>query len=310
MKESIDLTENRAFYGNGKKSPKRYPHKNLPWLHAGDFESAKLRKKDDTLFAKTYFSDNQTVTWRYLLEDNYSFQISSNNISFNTTDNNFYSNSLYNSHNSTTYMITSDNNIDWLSLENIKEVHPEIFPTGKRDDIKLNRLKETSKYINYRKDFCLCSKCGKKIYNTPWDRKYYGIRICEEDCKSVILKNELRWKLSENYSFYRFNDDDVYSDIPCISKRIPKMKQERKYPKRYNCLKTDWARPYSVKRFKQENRKVYYKGFNNRSRFRFSDLPWQPKGRVRQVYDDIFEDMSWRDLLRQRLEERTTNGKK
>jgi len=42
---------------------------------------------------------------------------------------------------------------------------------------------------------------------------------------------------------------------------------------------------------------VYYKNRELRRR----EEPWQPKGRVTQDYDILFEDTDWRDMLKKRI---------
>lgn len=327
MKESIDLTEHRDFREDRvAKSPvKKYPHKSLPWVKAGDFELAEKRPQSyNSNFI--YSTSTRDLTWNirwndlddeFTIDDTVRFIDTFTNdpmIRAATTDREsgfiraaekWISSSSY-------YYYDSDRIID-------RKLEP--FPMGNKKYIIEHRKIEipVPKYARFHvKNSYSCRSCHAKIARTPWHDTINSL------CDTCMEKEELfdRLYMMKRHNIFRKKsgkkcqigrrdlvfEEDRFSSVPCLSRRIPVEKKKRVFPKRYNAINhpyyVDAGRLYNMlfddhRPVTTSMRKlaVYYKGRELRRR----EEPWQPNGRIRQSYDTMFEDTDWRDMLRHRL---------
>lgn len=310
MKRSIDLTENSNFANHTIKNgvyKKRYRHRVTPWERgAGEQEPAPLEKisgMTDMLYLKTTNSNHTN--------DYFDWTTTSTTDNFNFTMGNFYEIGDDNT-------ITIDASID--SMSNTRyylKINPKYVITNKQ---KRRRL--PSGIINpkssYTRFTSCCKKCNKKVVTLPWrGGGKYGPYICDEcsnkvepehheESKDVRIRK--RWSKESDNKLIRLYDRRIgdylyYISVPCISSDIPdelEQPQYRKYPKRYkvwdNCC--DYVCEENGNKSMRDNA-VYYKG---RQPKRFGrEQPWQPKGRVSQDYDTIFDSLDWRKMLCKRI---------
>lgn len=325
MKESIDLTEHRDFREDRvAKSPvKKYPHKSLPWIKAGDFELAEKRSQlynSSNYFYSTTSSNQRTWTVRWDEEENILDDVTDVVQSFMDVSNSFSTTSDLRYIRAAEKWLSSSS-FYYYDSDNLIAKKLSVFPLGHKRDIIENRAIEfnTPKYASHHiKHSYRCKNCGTKVSRTPWHDSFNCIcDTCKE--KEDRLDREFmfeRHKVFKKKSGKKCQigrrdlvfDDQKFASVPCLSRRIPTEKKERIFPKRYNVLDT----PYHVDRGRLYNmlldmrqdvkvpmrkRSVFYKGRELQRR----EEPWQPNGRVRQDYDRIFEDTDWRDMLRHRI---------
>lgn len=319
MKESIDLTEHRDFRDNGQKSPVRYPHKKVPWKSAGDYELAEI--VSDSGYISFRGSDDSftinNITWNSffrLAHEDEDIHNSIDSLSLWTRENQNFSNTTSISRraswkwsDSSSVYVTyneSDMYLDFSEQHGYTD-----FPTGKRDFIKSHRrLQPITPVRKYYKKQCYCEICKNKIPRTPWnDSSSVWKPLCEK-CKedeARKLKDRKNW-LSSKLGFGSFTRSykiKSYGTVPCLSSNIPMEKVKKEIPKRY----IEWHEMYTPEFiydfFQQQKpksirrRAVYYKGREIGRR----EEAWQPKGRVRQDYDEWFDNTDWRDMLKKRI---------
>ena len=246
---------------------------------------------------------------------NWSSISTDNNITFSYTDTDivdidFNTTYPHNMMNTYTYKISNKN-----TSKN------EIFPIGRRDEINKNRKREikVSKYHDYIVK-SNCYICNKPISKAPWnyDKNTFKFSCieCDRD-DGFIYKNKSltkRWYQSDKYNrrgglILFTNDKYNFSDVPCISNNIEHEYVED-YPHNFNILDEYSIPLYKNSRYKEVDideppyeklvlkHALYYRGMKIRN----GRDPLQPKGRVPQEYDDLFDNIKWRDSLNKRLE--------
>lgn len=139
-----------------------------------------------------------------------------------------------------------------------------------------------------------CRICNKSINVSPWNKSSYY--ICEK-CKDKGLK-ENPSRMRKPSSFYR-----ISVPIPCISSDIENVHHNESIHKipPWRFKLSDPSTWIGLKRVKPTHPigTVYYKNRKLRSR----EEPWQPNGRVRQEYDDFYDQIEWRDLISKRFKD-------
>ena len=147
--------------------------------------------------------------------------------------------------------------------------------SSKRNEIDYHRARKSEK--KYRSLFVKCIHCGKIVHLTEKQKS----RLCRECNRSEYLDKSLRKfkKLINKRDYY---DNNRYNHVKLV--RVNDRSRFDRKP-----FTNWWVRP--VSRIKE--RAVRYKDQTYRGRGR----AWQPKGRVPQEYDDMFERLDWRELL-------------
>lgn len=304
MKESIDLTENRAFRNNTQNllNKKSYQRKRTPWKKAKPDELAESSsgyELSSTLYTSTNSStwiDNSTSIDDWFGYNDLSLSSTTNTINLSwlnspyLRDNSSMSNFLVKYYGNGSITISSSESYTDFS----------VFPTGRRDHVKLHRLPENNK--KYQTEFKKC-RCGEKISKAPWNDKYK----CKQCVEKEEAQKESKYKEMSFMHEYFKKKNRYCSDVipvPCLSRDIP-MQEEKKIPKRYkewDYYNDEFISEYIYDLFgrnKDRRRKkcVYYKG----RELQIREEPWQPKGRVPQEYDELFDSTDWRDMLKKRI---------
>ena len=324
MKESIDLTEHRDFRGDGTKSPVVYPHKKLPWKKTtGDFDLAEIRSNISSRRVNSITIDgSEDLVWNISSidwtdsfqsnEDQTLDQLSSTFRLRRSRFNNRTSSTLSNMVNTVTYNWVDTSTLymydgETLTIRTENEKY-EDFPTGKRDYIKSHRAIKTVRPRKYYKRPCVCSNCKNKIPRTPWNddtSKWHPLcETCKEKEKKSFNKKD-RWSTDNlgKHSLTRSYKIHQHGMVPCLSRNLPMEKVEKDIPKRYIEWRDMYTRDFIYDFFEQKRpesmrrKAVYYKGRNVQRR----EEPWQPKGRIRQDYDSMFNNTDWRDMLKKRI---------
>lgn len=307
MKDSIDLTENQAFQNNSiKRTSAKYPHRTLPWERADVLDSAK--RKFDNHFNQFNYSITDTTnnyTWSVRFDNSVNNNLTTNvSVSMNVYENDTYTDSFYNIQSEfgsvdNTWTLSQDNYSYTIHMN--EDILKSIFPTGHRDYIKLHRKKEIFEYEKVEKS--KCKICGKTLLKLPWYKKedYLLFNMCEKHFKECneekSLHKRMRW-YSKKVTNYIRTKNDMFVTVPCISRRLPKEKLKRIFPKRYKCWEEIYDPIYRPRNKVIKDNAVYYKKYKQKY---FRGGPWQPKGRVDQVYDDIFDKINWREMLINRV---------
>lgn len=286
MKESIDLTERRDFREVNTTKSVKYPHKKLPW---GYTDKNGLTERYNKERNSLYTTFDGSSTW--ISHDSEGDFILNNNLFI---DYNTYNFDLSFNTSNLTYKFKYDYPFDDLNKG-------DIFPTGKRDYIMSHRKIDISE-SKYIKKLKLCVRCKQKISIVPWVESSIVCKNCYEKDSKRHDDTRIRWipKHVRDMSF----SDDYFKVIPCLSKRIKMEKLEREIPKRYIVWDKKSTEKFIRDFFsnKEENKTIKEKSvyFKGRTVQRREEL-WQPKGRIIQEYDNMFDNTDWRDLLKKRV---------
>ncbi len=225
---------------------------------------------------------------------------------------------------------TSDGSIVYLSD---RPTNDNIFPTGKKEEIKALRYAKIirDKYKEEKKTYT-CDCCGKRFKVKPWggyNTDDYKI-LCDECYKTILAKNETkksyprdkilvdRWagSLPNRFTsnFYRIAPpmhmthhrlfQVIAFDIPSLSSDMKDEFIQPRYPEGFREWDYEDVYEEHVMDFNRriDDKKVYTKGQSRRG-LRRREEPWQPNGRIDQPYDQMFDRMDWRDMLKLRLGE-------
>ncbi len=158
---------------------------------------------------------------------------------------------------------------------NILDLKYTPITSSKRNEIDYHRARKSVK--KYHSVFVKCISCGKIVHLTEKQKS----RLCREYNRSEYLDRSLRnfKKLIKARDYY---DNNRYNHVKLV--RVNDRSRFDRKP-----FTNWWVRP--VSRIKE--RAVRYKDQTYHGRGR----AWQPKGRVPQEYDDMFERLDWRELL-------------
>lgn len=300
MKESIDLTENRSFRGSPVVSPRKYKHKCIPWKNKPSNVSTQsfsiTFNATDELDTVTFW--NEPVRMIMNTEDTSSSTLLRVIYEGNSTTYKTYLSSS-NSLRCIYKQSSSGNNF----FENYR-LRNEFF-TGKVSEIKekirlrnisLNSLIESRYHDNRGKRYIHENfKWKTDVYQTVQEVNY---KNCKDISKIWINRLKLRCSLKKNIASY-------FSSIPCLGRDIPEFypiilyKHQRK---RFICWIEEYCEEFIYGFFEINKRKKYYVYFKGKELNRREE-PWQPKGRIRQSYDELFDRLDWRDMLRKRIGE-------
>ena len=225
---------------------------------------------------------------------------------------------------------SSDGSIVYLSDQ---PANNNIFPTGKKEEIKALRYTKIlrDKYKEEKKTYT-CDCCGKRFKVKPWgdyNTEDYKI-LCDECYKTILAKNETkksyprdkilvdRWagSLPNRFTanFYRIAPpmhmthhrlfQVIAFDIPSLSSDMKDEFIQPRFPEGFREWDYEDVYEEHVLEFNMhtDKNKVYTKGQSRRG-LRRREEPWQPNGRISQPYDQMFDRMDWRDMLKLRLGE-------
>lgn len=316
MNEDTDLTEKR-YFRNKYKDPlsvkRNFPR--LPWKVSDDEFTDLLKNKSDYEHYQLEFDTdnnfNYIITSNYPV--NYWIKVDKNTKYSSSNVKNKYKNfptgkvgdiRLYN--NIEKDASTSDNN--------------DLSIAMKRKNDLLKRLNENDKYDR----IIHCCKCNRVftiselLFNEVSNKEHFGL-FCDE-CyqkakkESKLIKPEEMWyKLENNASYRKYNRrfsirgrllPSSKISIPCLSSDIKphkcakyKINEMQEYYHYYEEKPLNFTIRENNGIINRENC-VSYKG---RGELRWRESEWQPKGRVSQPYDDIFEDINWQNMLKYRL---------
>ena len=339
MDQNIDLTENGIFGVHMYDTEGIYNHRTLPWekdeknglveLSSNVNPFTRFKPRNDYFISLDRWLNNVNILSSR--NNNMSYVSTLYDYTFNTSIDFI-----------PTYYMSSVDEYNTVDIRDIDEssAYPSItkkfdlfsygtgeanimkvFPTGTRDEINNNRKREVkeSKYHKYLVK-AECYTCGKPISKAPWNYKddtfTYTCESCDKDVdipfKEYSLKK--RWYGNKSFmrrrlSFNRFDDEEVFSDVPSLSNEI-EHKQPIAYIHNRNILNLySFYEDRSTYRHKEVDideppfsKKVlddalYYKG---KKKPRIRDV-LQPRGRVPQPYDEMFEKLDWRESLDKRL---------
>lgn len=299
MKREVDLTENNDFSSNNNhyfSTKKRVPWRN-EWKEYN--KSNYIITYTDTfdIIDNISFNDGRSIMIEDIDYDNgvgAVISVSNNGNRTNSTIVDIYD---YYDGVSDSYSISSSS----LSTNKSRySITYNTMPTtrqfiGRAKDLRNNHtmINMVNKTKNkYRKKYC--SNCNKRVNASPWNKSSYY--ICEK-CKDKGLK-ENPSRIRKPSSFY-----EISVPIPCISSDIENVHHNesirKRPPWRFNLLdQSSWI---SLKRVKPTHPigTVYYKNKKLRTR----EEPWQPNGRVRQEYDDFYDQIEWRNLIANRFKD-------
>ena len=181
----------------------------------------------------------------------------------------------------------------------------------------INKFIENTGKTKYTDSFC-SEVCKRKYLNNPQNsvknRWKYDKDAYMERQKKKLGRDE---KLYSDLRFIRYFDRQTLQydrmnrirkiSVPCMSSNINPVYYERR-------IKNEMSEFYS---YYEEQQSVLFakRSFGNRydnhvvvkykgreSTF-MRERPWQPKGRVRQDYDQFFDDLKWQDMLKVRIGE-------
>lgn len=310
MRSDIDLTPDREFSDFNKNNgiyAKDYTHKSIPWR----------KKKKENRF---YVSDGVTY-------------ISSTNIELNNNYNDILDDFqlhgiiMNNSTSTTTYtwnisttdsMTTSSNKSKYVvyktesTEESVKRREITNFPTGRRKDIIRNRQYS---YVVDKNVDKFCSQCGLAYKDAPW-RKHSKFNLCSDRCLAKYVTST-RYKKAKTVKKSNLFDAKRHVQFKNNRDRIEYIynKSRRSYGKTYFHKELPWdytdtyegrfdnswslyRRKTSLIRTAVLSKALYYKGKETR----MHTDKFQPDGRVPQEYDEIFDNLDWRELLLKRLD--------
>lgn len=335
MKREIDLTE-RNYFSNADvgiaMTRKWKKHRYLPWERAGSSEPARLKQ----VFRLNTNTEGMhvistTTTGNSSIESVFS-TTGTNVLQFNTVNIDHIQQTLMSGGSATilndgrTILSWHDDNyFNWkpygydvnsllMYKQRNMKINERIFPCGNKEYIKKTRLNNIviDKYKKYREPK-YCNYCGHRIKNLPW-REMKTNMICEhcielekhiiyfnyekEDIKTRYSRLKNRWRKSIRG---RNINKLVFTTVPCLSSEIESEFNIRKVSKRFIA----WNEYFTVydEIPIRPVKKIYYKG-KSRIPLRGTRTLWQPKGRIRQSYDRIFDSMNWRKMLNKVVEEK------
>lgn len=316
MRSEIDLTPNRDFADRHKGNAiykKIYDHKEIPWRETKKTPKFTFSSYDDsnTMWVTSTTIDNSIQDLITTDEDGFVFNqyISSNTFNYSTSSNS---------------MKTNIRLIYKESQYEKKSGGYKNFPTGTREEIIEKRIPETMKKIP--RQIITCVDCGKKILRKPWMKVNY---LCH-DCHEKSLKHPNANKISKsqlwacrNNSMRNNRDIVMICNAPTISSELEDNHTDMHYY--YRTLpwdKTDTIEFYYDKLDGSGNTHWYNRiNYNLSERVErlalyFKEKPigfrgtkFQPNGRVRQEYDELFESMDWKEMLMERLDKESRKEK-
>ncbi len=342
LTENNDFSSFNGFREH-KDYKKNYYHKSIPWKREAEDKPASLKYEGEFVNIGSLTLQSSTVTDSIDIWDGgaswSSINLTSSPIStsINGNLNITTNNRSYSSDNMVIHYNFEDQKVSWKIKNGTFEAYPNIsndpdeFYTGHVSDIKNKRslLMKRSKY--YKNNIIYnCSVCGKSFKDKPWSHhkrssfRYDDNQVMCNECyeiesnlkmnnniKDALEKVTDRWCKEVGYSYSRRllrripEKSRIIFDVPCLSSKIPDEFIKREIPHRYKEWEYEETFEDDLKYIfgeLRERNKVYTKG-KSKQELRVREEPWQPKGRVRQNYDAMFDRMDWRDMLKLRIGE-------
>ena len=299
-----------------------------------NYTSTSINSSSTSLDVGLSFNDTSTHSWAI---DRFNTNFNDQLIQFTLNKNrhgdevdSFVYSINYNLNSKKFICYSSDGSIVYL---NDQPANNNIFPTGKKEEIKALRYTKIlrDKYKEEKKIYT-CDCCGKRFKVKPWgDYNVENYKIlCDECYKTFLAENDTkksyprdkilidRWAGSLHHGF----TNNFYSltrpmhiphnrlfqaiafDIPVLSSDIKDEFIYPRFPKGFREWDYEDVYEEHVMDFNRriDDKKVYTKGKSRRG-LRQREEPWQPNGRVDQPYDQMFDQMDWRDMLKLRLGE-------
>lgn len=228
---------------------------------------------------------------------------------------------------------------EFLSLVPSNE---DIFPLGKRDVIKEKRKpyvpydteRDIISFLRTLPKTChKCKLCGKNISRKELGERLISANVCCDCTREIDEENKHpKRKICVEYLYNRFimSEEDekvieVDGEMSSLSLKRD-MTEDKMDPRNVHWL-------HGMKRFEEEDEVSSYQGvpydkyffvmripdeeeilthpishycvYYRHRELRIREEPWQPKGRVPQWYDKIFDSMNWKDLFQERVESLT-----
>lgn len=265
MNSDVDLTENGDFADRPEISVSRNM-KLLPW-----------RKPDLSSYIISY--DNSP--W---------FTVSSNNFTVSATADSWRWELHPDGSSTTTAFIVVDSEIDLAAdLENLPSLYynsqDDNFIVSSNNRNALDKRRYLHSNRNRRRNFYdsiiqRCCVCNCIVY----DAKDESRILCSDCERKRKLYNETR-NFKKQIEALEFHDHHRYDTVKLID-RYGHGRWDNSIG-RYT--PNEWCIPltgYKAKAVRYKGQKYYGRGY-----------AWQPKGRVAQAYDEIFERLDWRELL-------------
>lgn len=321
---------------------KNYYHKRTPWKREAWDKPASLKYEGEFVNIGSMSLQTSTVSDAIDIFDGGALWSSinltssttstSSNLNVNTNNSSYLSNNMVINYNFEDKKVSLKiKNGTFEAFPNIGN-DPDEFYTGHVSDIR-NKRSLPMKRSKYYKNTIIynCSVCGKSFKDKPWSHhkrsgfRYDGSQVMCNECfeiesrlkinnnytKDTLEKITDRWCKEVKYSHSRrllrraLEKTRIVFDAPCLSSKIPDEFIKREIPHRYK--EWDYEETfeddikYSFDELR-EHKKVYTKG-KSKKELRVREEPWQPKGRVHQNYDEMFDRMDWRDMLKLRIGE-------
>ena len=319
MKTTIDLTENNKFKDKEIRSRYRHYRKRLPWKENYKDECVNLKPLDEFIPYTTFSYNPSTTDWLISMNDNrlssawrfiqHETSSTYSNSSFHTT---YYhsDDSQYNFRiDKYTYSISSTEIVKYKEAKyNIKKYGD--FYTGCVKSIRglyknnVNKDKERKYNSN-----SICNSCCKEIKGAAIfkDNSYVNVDryICDK-CKDRNRRSKYMYRRHKT-GIRMFQPDNYYNairvdeepTIPCVSNDIPQDRENPKYAGHdvllyYSLYEYDSVlNNNELRHALYKANRVYKKGQSLHGR----QQPFQPKGRIRQDYDELFNKLKWKDMI-------------
>ena len=319
MKTTIDLTENNKF--RDKKLHSRYKNcrKKLPWKeNYSEEECVKLELNNGFTPYASFKYNPSTTEWLISMNDNRltSHWTYTNYSTMDTVSTDYFSTSFY---------INTDSGYNFrLGKYNYTSTNVDIGYKETKHNIKnygnfytghVKYIRELYKNcidkfnVKRYKSYSICNVCCEKIKGPAIfkDNSYVNVDryICDK-CKDE--NRRARYRFNRNREGIGMFHPEKYSNavrsnkapsIPCISNDIPQDRKDAKYAGGntllcYSLYENDSILNNNKMRHElYKSHRVYKKGQILSGR----EQPFQPKGRVRQQYDDLFNDIEWKDMI-------------
>lgn len=317
MRSDIDLTPNRDFANHHKDNgiyEKIYKHKEIPW---------KEKRKESSFCASIGdYMDWSTTSMTTI--HNFDIRFDSDYI----IDQSFLSDTILQYNTTVNSTSTSTKKLTIAYTDNNSDQKPTTygnFPTGTREEIIKHRIPDTVKKIP--KSYFVCVDCGKKLSKKPWSEVTYLCYECYKETlgqpKAKTLEKSQLWAgnskigLNRRVMIGRRNAlsitselDDSYSSKKYYDHKSCPWAPSDTFEYHYNKPNVNgfYGRYYGADKGISERvfrLSLYYKNKNIGNR----GTKFQPNGRIPQKYDKLFDDMDWKEMLLERLDDETRKQK-
>ena len=184
---------------------------------------------------------------------------------------------------------SDDANVKLIEAQNEKTDEYENFPTGRRQGIIKNRKKKVRRY--YVSGRVRCKYCRALIKIKPWS-KHVLCPDCFKSYYSKDKKNEI-----ERHNGWMTRSQRRKKELITSRKIFQGIPWNDLYDKRVSMHYKVQKEIPGGSHF-GDKIVVKYRGIDDE---RPGSNPWQPNGRIPQDYDEFFDNLSWKDVLNNRL---------